>query len=305
MRRALGLLVALACLLAGAQLHADKRDKRAEARVHYDNGLRKFDLGKYDEAAEEFVQAYELVGEPPNILYNIAQAYRLAEKYERSAQFYRSFLRKVPDVPNRAEIEGRIAEMDERAADQKRQAERRAAEQRDAERKAEQRRLDAQRKPAGGEEAKPEPKGPEPAPREVVEDDRPRPGRSLKIVGYALCGLTGAALGLGIAMTVLAVKASHTVEAAAARGDVFDASLHDTESKGQVFDKVQIVGYSLAGAAAIGAGLAIYFGFRAEQHAQQEEAPPSQAARRRRLAWPLLAPAVDARGGGLVLQGRF
>jgi tetratricopeptide (TPR) repeat protein len=291
------------CLVAVAPVGAQKKDKRAEARQHYENGLRKFDLGKYDDAADEFVQAYDLVGEPANILYNIAQAYRLAEKFEKSAQFYRSFLRRVPDVANRAEIEGRILEMEERAADQKRQADRRAIEQRDAERKAELQRRD--RDPTRrGEEASP--KGPEPPPREAgaVEDDRPRPGRALKIAGYALCGLAAAGLGVGIAMTVLTVQASDKVESAAGRNAVFDTSLRDTESRGQVFEKVQYVGYALAGAAAIGGALAIYFGFRAERQAQLDSTTPA-AARRRWLALPTIAPAIGPGTGGLVLEGRF
>jgi tetratricopeptide (TPR) repeat protein len=293
-------LLLLCALPARAGTGADKRsDKRAEAKGHYENGLRKFDLGKYDEAAEEFEQAYDLVGEPPNILYNIAQAYRLAEKFEKSAQFYRSFLRKVPDVPNRAEIEGRIAEMDERAADLKRQADRRAAEQREADRKAER-----NKPPAPAD--KPTPQGPEPPPRDTTteETSSAHPGRTLKIVGYALCGLTGAALATGIAMTVLTLKASDKVEGAAstAMPGPFTTDLHNTEHKGQIYEKVQIVGYTLAGAAAVGAGLAIYFGFRAEKIASWEN--PSST-RRRDLAWPILAPAVDAHGGGLVLEGRF
>jgi len=305
-------LLALLVLVAPVgPASADKKDKRAEAKQHYENGLRKFDIGKYDDAADEFVQAYELVGDPPNILYNIAQAYRLGEKFEKSAQFYRSFLRKVPDVSNRTEIEGRIVEMDERAADQKRQADRRAseqalAEQREAARKAEL--LRQQQKKNQAEAGRPL-TGPEPPPRNDVtpDDDRPKPGRTLKIVGYALCGLTAAALGVGIAMTVLATQANKKVEDAAGRGDVFDTTLRDTESHGQVYDKVQIVGYSLAGAAAIGAGVAIYFGFRAEKLGSPPPEEPNNpsASRSRRIAWPILAPSVDRNGGGLVIMGRF
>ena len=304
-------LLALVVLFAGSgPASAEKKDKRAEAKQHYENGLRKFDIGKYDDAADEFVEAYELVGDPPNILYNIAQAYRLGEKFEKSAQFYRSFLRKVPDVSNRQEIEGRIVEMDERAADQKRQADRRATEQAAAERREAARRAEllrqAQRKTQN--DGNRPVTGPEPPPRNDVtpDDDRPKPGRTLKIVGYALCGLTAAALGVGIAMTVLAVRANKNIESASTRGDVFDTGLRDTESHGQVYDKVQIVGYSVAGAAAIGAGVAIYFGFRAEKlGSPPPEDPAPSASRSRRFAWPVIAPCVDRNGGGLVVLGRF
>jgi hypothetical protein len=44
-------------------------------------------------------------------LFNIAQAYRLAGDHSNALQFYRSFLRRVPDAPNRTVIEARIAEL--------------------------------------------------------------------------------------------------------------------------------------------------------------------------------------------------
>ena len=60
--------------------------QRAEARARYENGTRKFDVGKYDDAAREFQAAYEIVG-APEILFNIAQSLRLAGKYEQALLF--------------------------------------------------------------------------------------------------------------------------------------------------------------------------------------------------------------------------
>ena len=48
----------------------------------------------------------------------------------------------MSEIKNRQEIEGRIVEMEERAADQRRVAERRVQEQREAERKAELRKVE-------------------------------------------------------------------------------------------------------------------------------------------------------------------
>ncbi len=292
----------LFALLAGLFLFAPSRalakpdGKTSEAKVHYENGIRKFDLGKYDEAAEEFVQAYELVGEPA-ILYNIAQSYRLGERFEKSAQFYRSFLRRMSDIKNRQEIEGRIVEMEERAADQKRQAERKAADQRDAERKADARKSEA-RKTNSTQQLDVT----EPAPRLApVEEDQPKPGRTLKIVGYSLCGLTAASAGMGLAMSLLARSASNTVERAATDRQPFTPNLQNTESKGKLYDTIGIVGYAVAGAAAIGAAATIYLGFRAEKNAAEAQ----NASLRRRLAMPTLVPAVGRDAGGLVLMGRF
>ncbi len=292
------LLVAIGLMLAApARVEAKPDNKTSEAKTHYENGIRKFDLGKYDEAAEEFVQAYELVGEPA-ILYNIAQSYRLGERFEKSAQFYRSFLRRMSDIKNRQEIEGRITEMEERAADQRRQAERRVMEQREAERKAELRKVEMRKNQAAEQLRQTEP-----PPREApVEEDHAKPGRTLKLVGYGLCGLTAASLGLGIAMSVLAKQASNKVENAASAKEVFSTELRDTESRGKTYDTVAIVGYAVAGAAAIAAGASIYLGFRAEKRAQADSA---SAPRGRRIAWPMIAPSLGKNEGGFVLAGRF
>ena len=278
---------ALACLLAlaaatGVAAAERKPDKRAEARVHYEAGIRKFDLMRYDEAADEFVQAYEIIGEPA-ILFNIAQSYRLGDRFEKSALFYRSFLRKMPELPNRAEIEGRIIEMEERGADQQRQAERRAAEERDAQRRGERR---AERRDPDAAT----PKGPEPPPRNVAEPEPPRAGRGLKIAGYALCGVAGVGLAVGIAMTVVATRASHTVEDAATAGEVFTPGLRDTADHGALYDKLQIVGYAVGGAAAAAAAVTLVLGFRAER-------------RGRETSGLRVAPGPGA--AGLALAGRF
>lgn len=288
-------LVALLLLLSfgprsGFAAGDAKHDKKADAKVHYETGIRKFDLGRYDEAAQEFVEAYELVGEPA-ILYNIAQAYRLGERYEKSAQFYRSFLRHMGQVANRAEIEGRIVEMDERAADLRRKAERDAIDKANAERRAARQ---------SGEHVSEQPRtgGEDPHPR-AAEDSHP--GRGLKIGGYVLFGVSAAFVGGGIAMSLLARKQAQLVEDAAARNATFTTDLRDIESRGKLYDTLSIVGYSLAGAAAIGGAVAVYFGFRQERFARfakEERARP-------RLAMPLVVPSLSPEGGGLVLLGRF
>ena len=292
LRAVVALFVLFSFATGGASAEPHRPDKKADAKLHYEAGIRQFDLGRYDDAAQEFVDAYELVGEPA-ILYNIAQAYRLGERFEKSAQFYRSFLRHMGQVSNRPEIEGRIVEMDERAADVKRKAERDAADKRDAERKAA--RQAGER--VGGEDQTP-------GNDEPRAKDSPHPGRTLKITGYALCGFAVVSASFGIAMSVLASKAAGKVEDAANARQVFTTELRDTQSHGKLYDTLAIVGYSVVGAAAAGGAVAIYFGFRQERFSKY--ASDSSA---RRLAAslrvPLVVPNVTSEGGGLTVVGRF
>jgi tetratricopeptide (TPR) repeat protein len=82
----------------------------AGAREHYHRGTVAFNLGHYEEAAGEYEEAYRLKDDPA-LLYNIAQARRLAGNSREALRSYRTFLRLVPGAPNRAEVEGRIAEL--------------------------------------------------------------------------------------------------------------------------------------------------------------------------------------------------
>src|SRR5207244_9314501 len=84
------ILLAMAAPRARAAPTGLSDEKRAEAREHYANGSRKFNVAKFDEAAAEFVAAYELVGEP-SLLYNIAQSYRMAEQHEKALFFFKTF----------------------------------------------------------------------------------------------------------------------------------------------------------------------------------------------------------------------
>src|SRR5678815_2291227 len=100
---------------------AQAADARAEAKAHFERGSVLFDLQRYDEAAAEYEAAYEAKPDPA-LLFNLAQAYRLAKKPERAIAAYNSYLRRLPQAKNRAEIEGRIEEMKALDAQQKRDA---------------------------------------------------------------------------------------------------------------------------------------------------------------------------------------
>jgi tetratricopeptide (TPR) repeat protein len=99
-------------LAAGSPARAD--DAQA-AKEHYQKGSSFYDLGRYPEAIKEFEAAYELKNDPA-FLYNLAQAHRLAGNSEQALHFYRTYLRYVPKAPNRAEIEGRISQLEQLVA---------------------------------------------------------------------------------------------------------------------------------------------------------------------------------------------
>jgi tetratricopeptide (TPR) repeat protein len=105
-------LTAPASALAQNQPPADgsATDAAARARDHASNGRRLYDLRRYDPAIREFEQAYQLDNDPAH-LYNIAQSHRLANHVPEAIAAYRAYLDRLPDAPNRPDVERRIAEL--------------------------------------------------------------------------------------------------------------------------------------------------------------------------------------------------
>jgi tetratricopeptide (TPR) repeat protein len=88
----------------------------AKAKVHYD-------LGEYEQAAQEYIRVYRI--KPlPALLYNIAQSYRQAGKIAAARRFYYSYLRETKDRKDRAAAEAALAELDEIVARARRPASR-------------------------------------------------------------------------------------------------------------------------------------------------------------------------------------
>ena len=122
-----GLIVGLFILLgnvAASPRHAFADDEATEqARKHYQEAQKQFDLGMWDEAIREFTEAYELRPDP-NFLYNMAQAYRRGGNARRAIDLYKNYLIKVPKSPQRAEVEERIHSLQRQLEEEEREAKR-------------------------------------------------------------------------------------------------------------------------------------------------------------------------------------
>src|SRR5262249_36399535 len=103
MRTVVGLLIVVAAWPAWA-------GDIEKARAHFKSGLAAYTLGDYPKAAEEYEAAY--AEEPdPALLYNAAQAQRLAGNKARALFLYRNYLRYFPNQSNRAEVREHIANL--------------------------------------------------------------------------------------------------------------------------------------------------------------------------------------------------
>jgi tetratricopeptide (TPR) repeat protein len=88
------------------------------AMAHFQLGTRAYSAGQYEVALERFQDAQGLYPSP-NFHYNLAQCYEALERLQPAIDSYRAFLRAVPDTPDRAHIESKIARLEKRLASAK------------------------------------------------------------------------------------------------------------------------------------------------------------------------------------------
>ena len=104
------LFVALALLVVVPGVRAADQPREVTT-AHVRKATAAYNLGKYADAAKEYEAAYEQTLDP-NLLFNIAQAYRLAGDREKAITAYRSFVRSAPQSEQRRLAESKMRELE-------------------------------------------------------------------------------------------------------------------------------------------------------------------------------------------------
>ncbi len=219
------------CLLLSSSAFA-QADAKA-AREHYKRGTTLYDLGRYEDAIGEFQQAYEIKDEPV-LLYNIAQAYRLSNKFKEALQFYRTYLRRSPRAPNREEVEQKIADMEGLIQQQAK-----VATSPSVDTMTPKPPIDGKPPEPPAETKPPEttmtpPKPPEPPPAPPKPPEPPVPGAGMMKGGIALAAVGALTAIGGVVVGVMAMGKSSDQEKAM----VFSPS---TQSSGKTYQTVGLV----------------------------------------------------------------
>jgi tetratricopeptide (TPR) repeat protein len=184
---------------AGRQSAAD-RARTAEARRHFVQGRELLDAGLYAEAIAEFETALSLKPSP-ELLFNIAQAYRLKGDAKQALETYKRFIELSPKGPIADEARGHIdalttqIEEDERAA-QAREVERQRQEAERQRQEVERQREDADRRRQDADRQRQD------AERQRYENEREKQARRRKI------GLIAVELGTALAVAGLVFRTS-------------------------------------------------------------------------------------------------
>jgi len=88
------------------------QEEIAAAREAFGRGQEAFNNGDYAGAAAAYEEAYAIVPDP-TILFNLGDARQRAEDYRGAVDAYETYLEKRPDADNKADVEGRIAQLRE------------------------------------------------------------------------------------------------------------------------------------------------------------------------------------------------
>lgn len=238
-----------------------------QAMRAYQRGTENYDRAQYESALADFKEAASLYASA-DFQYNIGLCYEKLDKYDEAIRAFRTYLRAKPDASDRPNVESRIADLEERIEQQKRQAQ-----------ADEQARRDAENRPA---------------PiiiQEPRDDDEPEQnGRGLVISGAALIGLGGAiALGGGIGFGAAARQRSLAIDEIQNDGNpegIGFGEAEDLEAEGKRLEAIQI-GLAAGGAVvAVTGAVLLALGLRKRKSVQAS-------------AW--LGPST----AGLSLTGRF
>lgn len=109
-----------------------ERNLDTEARERFELGRTFYEAGRFQQAAEEFAEAYKLSGRP-QLLYNLYVANRDAGNWQVATDSLRGYLDKVPDAPDRITLNARLEALEaQNAVRKKEQAEAEEARRRNA-----------------------------------------------------------------------------------------------------------------------------------------------------------------------------
>jgi tetratricopeptide (TPR) repeat protein len=84
--------------------------RRSEAKAKFEEGVAAFRKGRYAEAVQAFQRA-DAIAPSAALSFNIARSFEHLENTSAALRWYRDFVRRSPQAPNLADVQGRIASL--------------------------------------------------------------------------------------------------------------------------------------------------------------------------------------------------
>jgi tetratricopeptide (TPR) repeat protein len=285
----------LLCSIAMAQFplraHADpvSEEVKAKANDYVAQGLASQEAGDYDAAIGYYSSAYQLLPHPV-LLFNMAQAHRLAGRIDQALGLYQKYVDDDPKGSQARTARELIAELKARKAEEARRADEahKADEARRAEetRKAEEARVEQARKVEEARTAEPPGKtNPTSLPAEVTATSTPPqpPGRNLRIAGLLTSGAALIAFSVGIGFGLRAQSIGDELSRRMAPYS------RDKEADGKRANQIAITGYASSGVL-LAVGATLYLLGQSRDHSEQAVT---------------IAPMVSEQLTGIAISGPF
>ena len=250
MSRARAMVGVFATAVLALVVTTARADEVETARQLFIQGSKDFDLGHYDKAIEEYSAAYDAKPDPA-LLYNIAQAHKLAGHPEQAIRFYETFLSRVPDAPNADEVLAKIAEL-QKAVDQQQKARTMPPDQ---------------VKPLDSASSPNAPAAP--AVQTVAAANSPGRRRAEKVAGISMAAVGVAVLVTGGALTAVAMHDADQLTTIDRQGGTFDPS---QDKSGRAFGTAGPVLIGIGAAFIAGGGVLTVLGLRKSDRAHRQAA---------------------------------
>jgi tetratricopeptide (TPR) repeat protein len=223
-KAALALVLALSAT-ATAETNVEK------ARGHFKQGKAFQDAGVFERAAEEYKLAY--AADPrPEMLFNIAQAYRLAKRAPEALDYFKQYLDKQPNGSGADEARRHVVTLTKQIDEEN-----------------------------AAKAAPPPTTLPPVTPPIVAPREQPKPGgRGLRIAGIvtASAGIAAVAYGVKLAFDARGAASDITDHEGA-----WTDEQEDTFARGERANRNMKIAYAVGGALVIGGGVMYFFGRRA------------------------------------------
>jgi tetratricopeptide (TPR) repeat protein len=303
----------LLCSIATAHYarpaHADppviSADVKAKASEYVTKGLAAQEAGDYDAAIAFYSKAHQLTLHPV-LLFNIAQAHRLAGRIDQALGLYQKYLDEDPKGAQAKTARDLVVELKARKAEEARRADD-ARKLEDARRAEEARRADEARRveearsaevartveAARVEQARkaeqmrktepPRQADATPAVAAATSTSQPSPGRNLRIAGLLSGGAAAIAFSVGIGFGLRAQSIEDELSRPMAPYS------RDREAEGERANQIAITGYATSGVL-LALGATLYLIGNRRDSAEQAIA---------------IAPVVSEQLAGLVISGSF
>src|SRR5262245_10215929 len=97
--------------------HSTSDEALQQAKLHFEAGKNAYNAGDYQTSIREF-KAAEMLRPSPILSYNIGLANEKLARPRVAAKYYRRYLEQMPNAPNRAEVEQRLAAAEQQIAAQ-------------------------------------------------------------------------------------------------------------------------------------------------------------------------------------------